>query len=265
MRQLLIVLLSLISTTLYAQIPTLLLQMIDKYPTADHRIWYYYDHKNAKEYYSNQFSTLRKSINTADVTKMSDAYLSEFNHTDFKRAVGALYRSPDSISITVKGTKVLTFDLGTKNISGEWGKEVKTNKKWLTPDFRPITTAISLISKGHKSKKTHVSYTGFAAGVMFVFHRGEGRGMTKGVRTTLYNTSSADFDKVRQTILTFIGKPVPVTVFDYPHETMIKSEIGPDFYAIKYHPTTKTLYFLHATVENEICIPDSWQIIDHLP
>ncbi|MCM1028609.1 MAG: hypothetical protein NC342_03405 [Pseudoflavonifractor sp.] len=47
-------------------------------------------------------------------------------------------------------------------------------------------------------------------------------------------------------------------------QVMVKGETTPDFYAIGYDPKTKTLNFLHAKVENEICIPHDWQAIDYL-
>lgn len=255
----------LVSTTLWAQIPHLLSQMIEKYPSNYRRVWYYYDQASGLQYNRIQFSALPQSLSATDITKLTDSYLSEFNHTDFDKATGTLYRSPDSISMTVKGSEVLTFDLGPGVISAGWGRETQGPRKWNTPDFRPITDIFFLISTGHKSKKVNVSYTGFTPGVKFVFQRGQGKGLTKGVRITLYNVSRFDYDIIRKAILKFIDKPVPVTVFDYPQQTMVKSETTPDFYAVGYNPETKVLNFLHATVENEICIPYNWQTIDHLP
>lgn len=264
MRLLLTLLTLLTATTIRAQIPQLLSQMIEKYPSASRRVWYYYNRSDGSQYDRIYFSALRRNINATDLSRLTDSYLSEFNRTDFSKATGTLYRSPDSTSVTIKGAEVFTFDLGPKELSAEWGHETKGSRKWTKPDFRPLTEAFALISKTHRSKNTNVSYTGFPPGIRFTFHRGQGKGLTKGVRTTLYNVSPSDYEKLRRLMLNFIGKPVPVTVFDYPEYTMVKSESTPDFYAVGYNPTTKVLNFLHATVENEICIPQNWQTLDHL-
>lgn len=252
-------------TVIQAQIPNMLDRMIEKYPSAYRRVWYYYDEKSGKEYYRTQFSSQRNAISKSDITEIVSSYISEWNKADFSKATGTQYRSPDSISITLKGKTVIAMDMGPTEISTDWGCEVISNKKWSQPAFSSIVKEFRIISKGHKSKTTKVSYTGFPKGVVFVFHRGKGRGLTSGERTTLYNVTLSDFKKIRQSILEFIGKPVPVTVFDRTWQTMIKSETTPDFYAVGYDPAKKTLNFLHATVEDEICIPYNWQTINHLP
>lgn len=258
-------LLLLCSSSLWAQIPQLLSQMIEKYPTEYRRVWYCFDIEDGKRYYRTQFSAPRNKISAADVSRLSESYLSAFNHTDFQKATGILYRSPDSTSVTIKGPEVLAFDLGPASVATDWGQETAASRKWTNPDFHPLTETFALISKGHRSKTTDVSYTGTWANTRYIFHRGQGKGITKGVRTTLYNVSPADYEKIRRVILQFIGKAVPVTVFDYTWQTMVKSESTPDFYIAGYNPATKVLNFMHATIEKEICIPIEWQTLDRLP
>ncbi len=265
MRSILTLLILFLSTSLYAETSALLSRMIEKYPMAERRVWYYFDHTNSTQYYRTEFSSPRNSIKSVDLIKLTDNYLNAFNLTDFKKSTGALYRSPDSTSVTVNGTEILAFDLGSHGVSAQWGKEVKTDRKYISPDFRPINQAFDLIRKCHRSKKTNVSYTGEKKGIRYVFQRGRGKGLTKGVRTTLFDVSRAEYDKLRNLILNFIGKPIPVTVFDYTLQTMVKSESTPHFYIIGYNPSTKELNFLHATVENEICVPQKWQTLNHIP
>lgn len=265
MRILFTILLYLTTVSIHAQIPELLGNLIEKYPSVYRRVWYFYDHKDNMEYYRTQFSGSRKSISEIDISKITSAYLTEWNKTDFNKATGTQYRGPDSLSLTIKGPYVMAMDLSPTEISTDWGRKVKSHKRWQQPMFKPIVNAFDLISKEHKTRTVEVSYTGFPKGILFVFHRGRGRGLTKGKRTTVYDVSLADFKKVRQTILDFIGKGVPVTVFDRTWQTMVKSESTSDFYAVGYDPTKKILNFLHATIENEICIPYDWQTINHLP
>ncbi|MDE6825437.1 MAG: hypothetical protein K2J18_01590 [Paramuribaculum sp.] len=265
MRALFTILLYITVSALHAQIPDLLGSMIEKYPSAYRRVWYYFDHDNGMEYYRTQFSATQSTIDPADISRISAAYSNEWNNTDFNRAVGTQYLSPDSTSITIKGQSVMAMDLGPSTISTDWGREVKCMKKWRQPALDPIVKAFDLIKKGHRCQTVRVSYTGFPKGIVFVFHRGKGRGLTSGQRTTVNNVSLSDFQRVRRAILNFIGKPVPVTVFDRTWQTMIKSETTPEFYAVGYDPQKKILNFLHCTVENEICIPLNWQTINHIP
>lgn len=267
MKKLILFLISIAGTALgsQAQIPEMLGRMIEKYPSAYRRVWYYYDHSNGIEFYRTQFSAPRHEISDNDVKDMTTSYLAEWDRTDFSKATGAQYQAPDSISITIKGNCVMAFDLGANEVTADWGQEVSSRRKWIAPDLRPIENVFSTIKKGHRVKVTKVSYTGFPRNVLFVFHRGAGNGLTKGERTTVYNVSLADFEKIRNAILSYIGRPIPVTVFDRTWQTMIKSESTPDFYAVGYDPRTKVLNFLHATVEKEICIPYDWQKINKLP
>ncbi len=73
-----------------------------------------------------------------------------------------------------------------------------------------------------------------------------------------------DFRIMRAAIRRFIGSKVPVTVFDRTWQVLVKSESTPDFYAVGYDPETKQMNFLHALVEDQICIPLDWQKIDYL-
>lgn len=265
MRALLTILLFITAASLHAEIPVILGNMIEKYPSAYRRVWYYFDHYDNMEYYRTQFSAPRATISNSDISLVSNAYFNEWKITDFKNAVGTQYLSPDSSSITIKGPCVMAMDLGPSTISTDWGREVKCRKKWEQPVLDPIVRAFEQIKKGHRCRTVKVSYTGFPKGITFVFHRGTGRGLTSGERTTVHNVSLSDFQKVRKAILDFIGLPVPVTVFDRTWQTMIKSETSPDFYAVGYDPQEKVLNFLKCSVENEICIPFNWQTINHIP
>lgn len=246
-----------------AQIPVMLDRMIEKYPSAYRVVWYYFDDNSNTEYYRTQFEPDRHNIKDADVKEIVDAYLTEWDNTDFAHATGAQYRGADSISITIKGQAMIALDAGLSNVAADWGCERRNDRRIVMADFRPVEDAFAAISRGHKSNEVNVSYSGFSRGIRYVFQRGQGKGLTKGRRTTLYGVSPTEFNRVRNAIRKFIGIPTPVTVFDRTWQTMVKSEATPDFYAVGYDPRTRVLNFLHATVEDEICIPLDWQTRDY--
>lgn len=246
-----------------AQIPVILDRMIEKYPSAYRVVWYYYDDRSHTEYYRTQFDPDRHLIKDADVTEIVDAYLKEWDNTDFADVTGAQYRGPDSVSITIKGVAMMALDAGSSNVAADWGCEKRNDKRTVRTDFKPVEDAFAAISRGHKSKEVNVSYSGLSHGMRYVFQRGQGKGLTKGKRITLYGVSPTEFNRVRNAIRKFIGMPTPVTVFDRTWQTMVKSEATPDFYSVGYDPKTRMLNFLHATIEDEICIPADWQTRDY--
>lgn len=265
MKKFLTLLLLLSLSAVHAQIPQVIDRMIEKYPSAYHRVWYYYDAKHGKEYYRTQFQSARGDVLPSDIATLRNAYLAQWDKTDFGAATGTQYRSPDSLSLTIRDTNVYSFDLGPNELQTDWGKEVKSKKKAKKLTFTALEQQFSSLSNRFQSKAEKVSYTGFPQGVLFVFHRGKGRGVTSGIRTTFYGVPRGEYETLRAIIRTYIGEPVPVTVFDRTWMAMVKSESTPEFYAVGYDPATKTLNFLRATVEDEICIPYDWQTINKLP
>lgn len=247
-----------------AQVPDNLDRLIEKYPSAFRVVWYYYNDKDQIGYYNTRFESPINLIKNDDMSEITETYLKEWTNTDFAKATGALFRSPDSLSVTIKGNAMMALDAGKSKISADWGCEKRNGKKTIRPDFKPLEDAFELISSGHKSKTTNVSYSGFARGVNFVFQRGQGKGLTSGRRTTLYGVSYREYNVIRNEIRKFIGKPTPVTVFDRTWQTMVKSEVTTDFFSVGYDPKTQVLNFLHAKVEDEICIPLDWQTRDYL-
>lgn len=265
MKKLITLLLLFSVSTIHGQFPGLLNRMIEKYPSAYRRVWYYYDVNNGMEYYRTQFQSSRDEMQPADINELKRAYLNEWNVTDFQNTTGTQYRSPDSLSLTLRSADIISFDLGPRIMAADWGREVKSRAKAQKPTFAKLEKTFDSMQKKYKSKVEKVSYTGFPQGILFVFHRGKGRGMTSGNRITLYGVPLSEYEKLRSIIRSYIGQPMPVTVFDRTWMVMVKNETTPDFYTVGYDPVKKTLNFLHATVEDEICIPYDWQTINKLP
>lgn len=263
-RYVLLIIIASLCVSARAGVPELLDRCIARYPDAYRRVWYYFDRSNRTQYYSTEFSSPRRAMRPADVVDLEKSFAAQWNATDFQQSTGAQFRGRDTVSITLKGQQFYSFDLGRASLRAAWGAERKDQRNILAPDLRPVVAAFAQIRNGHRSKTVNVSYTGFRKGIGYIFQRGQGRGLTKGTRTTLYNVSPAEFEKVRRAMLNYIGSPRPVTVFDWTRQTLIKSESTPAVYAVGYNPKTKVLNFLEAKVENEICIPLAWQEIDSL-
>lgn len=238
--------------------------LIDKHPEAKRMVWYYFDRAESREYLRLQFSQRRSSLTSADVDRLRTSFLDLWNTTDFTRAQGAQFMGPDTISITIDGPRSAVFDLGRSTLSADYAFSASAQIRHTAPDFSNLIKTFEKIKGAHRTSSTPVKYTGFKPGVRFTLQRGDGRGWTQGERTTIYGASIDDFYHLRNAIRRFIGSKVSVTVFDRTWQVMVKSESTPDFYAVGYDPATKRLNFLHATVEDQICIPLDWQKIDYL-
>lgn len=238
--------------------------LVEKYPTMPRKIWYFYDSNSRSEYMRLQIWSSRSAVADDDVKRLKASFCDLWSATDFGKSVGSQYLGPDTVSITIKGNKTAAFDLSKNSIVADYAFNTSSKPRGDKPDFKPLEETFENIRTGHKTASTPVRYTGFKSGVTFTFHRGQGRGWTTGTRTTVYGASMKDFRLLRAAIRRFIGSKVPITVYDRTWQVLIKSESSPDFYAVGYDPETKQLNFLHATFEDQICIPLDWQRIDYI-
>lgn len=238
--------------------------LIEKYPTAKRKVWYYFDNNAQREYLRLQLWLERKSVKHDNIEQLKSSFQELWNNTDFTTSRGAQYIGPDTISITIDGNRAAAFDLGLNTISADYAFNTKSVSRGSKPDFNHLIHAFEQVMKGHKVSSCQVKYTGFRNGITFTFQRGNGNGWTSGMRTTIYDASMEDFRKLRSSIRRFIGAKVPVTVYDRTWVVMVKSESTPEFFAVGYNPESKQLNFLKASVEDQICIPLDWQKIDYL-
>ncbi len=266
MRQLLtLFIIALTSVTAMAESPQIVINaLIERYPTAKRMVWYYFDESESREYLRVQFVQRRRALDTAEIDRLKKSFLDLWGATDFTRAQGAQFMGPDTMSMTINGERAAVFDLGKSTVSADYAFNVAARMRSPKPDFTGLLNAFEKVSAGHTTKSVPVKYTGFKPGVTFTFQRDKGRGWTQGERTTVYGASMEDFRIMRAAIRRFIGSKVPVTVFDRTWQVLVKSESTPDFYAVGYDPETKQMNFLHALVEDQICIPLDWQKIDYL-
>ena len=236
--------------------------LIRKYPTAERRVWYYYDAQGGREYLRQQIWPKRNAVSADEIAKLKASFLYLWNTTDFNREQGAQYLGPDTMSITIKGIRTAAFDLGKSTLSADYAFSAAAKMRTPKPDFSHLLKEFEKVKGSHKTTVKKVKYTGDNG--YFTFQRGKGRGWTQGTRTTVYDVSFEDYQALRAAVRKFIGSKVPVTVFDYTWRVMVKSESTPYVFAIGYNQKTRQLNFLQATVEDEICIPYDWQTIDYL-
>lgn len=260
-----LLILVLTSVSVWAETPqSTISAMIEKYPTANRKVWYYFDEADGREYMRLQIWSRRRVLSDSDVDKLKDSFCNLWSVTDFSREHGVQYLGPDTISITVNGDRSAAFDLGRSTLSADYAFNAPAKMRSSKPDFGHLLGIFEKVKVGRKAITKQVKYTGFKHGITFTFQRDKGRGWTQGERTTVYGASLEDFRLLRSAIRRFIGSKVPVTVFDRTWQVLVKSESTPDFYAVGYDPKTRQLNFLQATVEDQICIPLDWQKIDYL-
>lgn len=236
--------------------------IIRKHPMIERRVWYCYDESSGREYLRQQIWPQRHAVSAEDIEKLKASFLYVWSITDFNRDQGAQYLGPDTVSITIDGNRSAAFDLGKSALSADYAFSVAAKERGSKPDFSNLLKVFEKVKAGHKTTVKKVKYTGYK-NCRFVFQRGKGSGWTQGTRTTVYGASFEDFRALRAAMRKFIGSKVPVTVFDYTWQVLVKSESTPYVYAIGYNQKTKQLNFLQATVEDEICIPYEWQKIDY--
>lgn len=238
--------------------------LMEKYPEAERKVWYYFDSRGGREYLRLQLLAGRQMLADDDVARLTMSFRQLWNITDFNESVGTQYFGPDTVSMTIKGDRVAVYDLGRRTLSADYAFNTTAKARGEKPDFRNLEQTFAEVAGGRRTASTHVRYTGFKPGVTFTFQRGQGRGWTSGSRITVFNASINDFRRLRVAIRSFIGSKVPVTVYDRTWQVLIKSESTPDFYAVGYDKSTKQLNFLHVKVEDQICVPLEWQKIDYL-
>lgn len=237
--------------------------IIRRYPTTERRVWYFYDKSAGREYLRQQIWPKRRAVSADDIEKLKASFLYVWNITDFTHSQGAQYLGPDTVSITINGNRTAAFDLGKSTLSADYALSAAVKMRASKPDFSHLLKEFKRVKVGHKTIVKKVKYTGYK-NCWFIFQRGNGSGWTQGTRTTIYGASFRDFQTLRAAMRKFIGSKVPITVFDYTWQVLVKSESIPYVYAIGYNQKTKQLNFLQATVEDEICIPYDWQNIDYL-
>lgn len=235
--------------------------IIRKHPMIERRVWYCYDESSGREYLRQQIWPQRHAVSADDIEKLKASFLYVWSITDFNREQGAQYLGPDTVSITINGNRTAAFDLGKSTMSADYALSAAVKMRAPKPDFSHLLKEFEKVKTGKKKSVKKVKYTG--GNGHFIFQREKGSGWTQGTRTTVYGASFKDFQALRAVVRKFIGSKVPITVFDYTWQVLVKSESTPYVYAIGYNQKTKQLNFLQATVEDEICIPYEWQKIDY--
>ncbi|MDE6534672.1 MAG: hypothetical protein K2K82_01535 [Muribaculaceae bacterium] len=95
----------------------------------------------------------------------------------------------------------------------------------------------------------------------FMFQRGKGNGWTKGPRLMIPNVSA---DEAARFLTIFENSEAETGWVSRRHNNRATfDEPARMGYAMDYDDDTRTLYFLRATVEDEICIPMDWTVRDY--
>lgn len=152
----------------------------------------------------------------------------------------------------------LLFDAG-RYISVTADKVTREQKKAEKPDFSLLKQAVSELRRAYATDSAQVQYTGSIGS--FCFQGGTGNGWTKGTRYTFKDASVAAFNKLKKTFMSCTESGKAVNLIAYNRSVMLKDEHGKDFFIASFNDRGH-LHFLHAEVEDEICIPSGWETTD---
>lgn len=152
----------------------------------------------------------------------------------------------------------LLFDLG-EYVSVVVDKVEELSEMGRKPDFSTLNNAFEQLCLGRSVSTTPVRYTGYKGS--FVFQRNKGRGWTRGVRHTVQGVDRSDYKQLCDAFMAYWKNGTVVNLIARNHTIMIKDESGSAVF-IASLDESRTLRFLAANIENEICIPKAWETID---
>lgn len=258
-------------------------RMIRKYPAAVHRMEYRCTPDSGKRTFREvryDFRMRRDAMQASDVRALKDVCDKAWKAASPKTDRMMKYAYGDSLCSTLVyrvkqplrsnllrhdapqafwgNDGFLLFDLG-EYVSVVLDKVERPAETPRGADFAPLNSALAQLCRGRSVDETPVRYTGHVGS--FVFQRRNGNGWTRGVRHTVQGVDEADFGRLREAFMRYWESGEAVNLIVRNREIMMKSESGPDFFIASFNPA-RTLHFLTATVEDEICVPTGWETMD---
>lgn len=263
-------------------------RLIDAYPDALHRIEYRYEQKDSNAVRLEvryDFKSKRDALSAVDAELLLKAYEEAWKNVNPATDKCVRYAYKDTICSTIvyNPNKPLNNELMNHlNVSAFWGGNngyllfdatgeyfsVVTNKTMRsegeagTADFSPIMQAFKKMCHGREVDSVRVRYTGKRGS--FRFHRGEGKGWTTGTRYTIIKGTEADYQALQEAFMSFMNSKKAVNLIKYNHSVMIKDEVGKRFLIASLNrlKPDRSVNFMCATFEDEICIPINWEFTD---
>lgn len=263
-------------------------RLIDAYPDALHRIEYRYEQKDSNAVRLEvryDFKSKRDALSAVDAELLLKAYEEAWKNVNPATDKCVKYAYKDTICSTIvyNPNKPLNNELMNHlNVSAFWGGNngyllfdatgeyfsVVTNKTMRsegeagTADFSPIMQAFKKISRGRGVDSVRVRFTGKRGS--FLFQRGEGKGWTTGMRYSIKDGNKADYLALQKVFMSFMNSKKAVNLIKYNHSVMIKDEVGKRFLIASLNrlKPDRSVNFMCATFEDEICIPINWEFTD---
>lgn len=258
-------------------------RMINDYPSAHHRMEYRYapaDSGRTLHELRFDFRIKRDKLRSSDHATLMKLYAKAWDAADPKTDCMQKYAHRDSICSTiVYGTNreknanllqhnglhrfwgnpgYLLFDAG-KEISMVADKLEHTRQQPHTACFDDILAAADSLCKNHKTTESAIRYTGSKG--PFICQRGKGKGWTRGRKYAIDGCDRTDFNRLRTAFMNHFEAREAINIMVYNNEIILKNEQGPEALLASFSDDG-TIYFLSATVEDEICIPENWEQID---
>lgn len=258
-------------------------RLIKDYPSAYHRMEHRYepaDSNTSTRELRFDFRIRRDALAQSDYTELMRLYAKAWDSADSKTDRMQQYAHGDSICSTIVYGLDKNKDSGLlqdRNPSRFWGNpgyllfdagmEISivadklecVSQSPRKANFDDIIAVAEKLCRNHKVIKTAVKYTGNVG--HFVFQRGTGKGWTRGDRYAIKDCTKADFNLLKNAFMAHFETNEAINIMAYNNKIMLKSEKGPEVFLASFH-NDNTVYFLSATVEDEICIPHDWEHIN---
>lgn len=258
-------------------------RMINSYPSAHYRMEYRYaptDSSQTLHELRLDFRIKRDKLRYSDYAALMKLYTKAWDAADPKTDRMQKYAHRDSICSTIiYGTKkgknanmlqhnelhrfwgnpgYLLFDAG-QEISMVADKLEYTQQQPHPACFDDILAVADSLCKNHKVRESAIRYTGSKG--PFVCQRGKGKGWTRGQKYAIEGCDRTDFNRLRTVFMNHFETREAINIMVYNNEIILKNEHGPEAFLTSFS-NDGTIYFLSATVEDEICIPVNWEQTD---
>lgn len=249
-------------------------QLIQAHPEAKIREEYRCEPFNSNSTYTEKRRDIhidRSRLTKGEMERLWRAFEAEWACVKQGKAGGARYEMNDSVNCTLIFKDSATIAPPLKNngyMVLNIGRQLSVTVQKVTlqpglpaaPDFTSLQEALQTTAQQLKAISTPVRYTG--SNGRFLFQRARGTGWTTGTRHVVKNASETHFRLLWNLFDRYMQGGCAVNIIRRNHEVMVKNEAGREFFVTSYN-AEKTLSFLLAQVEDQICIPMNWEQIDY--
>lgn len=256
-------------------------QLREKYPQSILSVGYSC-YKSAEDIYSYSSKNIKfrravKDLSAEELEQLLNILHEELQNVKLGRDRAAGTLNADSVSVTIIHNPNIQQVLNRHSFmfkledSGFLAYDQKDTVEVASSFRKKIEGGVHPVSFSHLDSLLHslalrpnvdqqkVKFTGNKG--LFDYLYGQGKGWTKGTRFTVPNTSVADYYMLASAVYKTCGGNTDVWMSIGSHNILIFDCTLHQGAVIIHRLDNGTLYFLHAQVEEELCIPNNWHKI----